>query len=160
MVDFYVDTSALLKRYRFEQGSAAVASLFQHRSAKSLIVSSHFTAVEAIGVLARMRKGRLLRALVYQRLVTSIVRDAGTQFQLLDVNATVVSRAVDLASTHALTGGDALQLGSAILAASSSSNLVFVCSDNHLADAASTEGLQVVNPVAADAVDIVTALLS
>jgi predicted nucleic acid-binding protein len=56
---FYVESSALLKRYKSEIGSAVVAELLDGRTANDYFLTSHFSILEAIAVVARLLKGGL-----------------------------------------------------------------------------------------------------
>ena len=57
---YYLDTFALLKRYRTENGTDVLDPIFSGRTQHEFFITSHFTAVEIESVAARALKGRLL----------------------------------------------------------------------------------------------------
>jgi uncharacterized protein len=57
---YFVDSSALVKRYVIETGTAWVRSLTRHEPA-TVIYIAHITAVEVTCAVARRRKGKTLR---------------------------------------------------------------------------------------------------
>ena len=59
MAGYFVDTSALVKRYVQEEGTGWVRRL-THRSARNPIYIARITAVELTAAVARRRKGRTL----------------------------------------------------------------------------------------------------
>lgn len=54
---YYLDTSALLKRYRTENDTRVLDALFSARTRDELLITSHFTAIEVESVAARALKG-------------------------------------------------------------------------------------------------------
>ena len=69
---FYLDTSAILTRYRSEQGTDVVDSIYDERFTPTtvnsifrgvrsdILVTSHFTCLEVESGAARMSRGKLL----------------------------------------------------------------------------------------------------
>jgi uncharacterized protein len=59
MAGYFVDSSALVKRYVQETGTARIRGLTRH-TASTLIYIARITAVEVTCAVARRRKGRTL----------------------------------------------------------------------------------------------------
>lgn len=130
---FYLDTSAVLKRYRSEQGTDVVDSIFDERFTPTIVksvfrgvrsdvlVTSHFTCLEVESVAARMFRGKLLDEKAY----------------------------------NALRPGDSLHAASARYAMTSAQDeCVFVCSDKQLLEAVGDDALMpVLNPESPGAMD-------
>jgi hypothetical protein len=57
---YYLDTSALLKRYKTEKGTAVIDELFSSRKPGEVFITSHFTSIEIESVAARALKAGAL----------------------------------------------------------------------------------------------------
>ena len=62
---YYLDTSALLKRYRTEKGSEVIQVLFSERQEDETLVTSHFSSLEVEAMASRALKGRILTRKAY-----------------------------------------------------------------------------------------------
>lgn len=51
---FYLETSALLKKYRTERGTDVVRELFEGKSDAEAFITSYFTVLEVISVARRL----------------------------------------------------------------------------------------------------------
>ncbi len=60
MAVFYLDASALLKRYRTEKGTEIVDDIYDGRGEQHIILTSQLTCIEVESVAARARKGGIL----------------------------------------------------------------------------------------------------
>jgi predicted nucleic acid-binding protein len=134
----YLDTSALVKLYVDELNSDAVR---QYVEQAELIATCPLTYVEARATIARkVREGEFTRR-VQERLVTALDGD-WEQYLIVDVSAALCRFAGDLAETHPLRGGDAIQLASALTTDSEAQGeVLFLCFDERLRTAAEAEGL-------------------
>lgn len=112
----YLDSSALVKRYVAEPGSADVASAIER---DAVIATSRLTIVEVRAALAAARRaGRFRRAAELAAVIAAFTRDwAG--IIVVEVDASLCESAASLADRHGLRGYDAVQLASAIVASSS-----------------------------------------
>ena len=146
---YYFDTSALLKRYIVEDGSAWVRTTFEEPEAD--IVVSQLAIVEGVAALARRARGGAFRPGSVARVVQKLTADFQQQFVVIAVNSDLIDRAVDLARQRALRGYDALQLATALVVRSlvAPEVVTFVTADDELIAAAEREGLPSINPVAA-----------
>jgi predicted nucleic acid-binding protein len=142
-VTLYLDTSALVKLYVSEQGSAAVRAW---TSAASLIATARITYAEARAAIAQTRRLGGLTAAELRRAVAEL--DAGwAGFVRVDVSEALVSRAGRLAEEHGLRGYDAVQLAAALAARPSATDYLFASFDDALNAAASREGLPLAGAV-------------
>ncbi len=146
----FLDTSALLKRYVSETGSARIRRLASSGENNRLFVS-RIAWVEMLSALARLeREGNLS-----PEHVTSTVRifqyDWETQYHVVEVDGNLVGIAGQLVREHPLRAYDAVQLASALRIHSAtvredSDVFTFVSADNRLLNAASDKGLRTDNP--------------
>lgn len=150
MSAFYFDTSALVKRYSPENGSAWVSTLIA--SADNLVITSELTVVEVAATLAA--KHRAPRGITQQErdeALALFLHHCITAYHLLATTQKIIDLAVVLSQNHRLRGYDALHLATAlqansVLLASGVPSLVFVSADNDQLTAAAVEGLLAENP--------------
>lgn len=146
---YYFDTSALLKRYVVEDGSAWVQTTVEEPEAD--IVVSQLTIVEGVAALTRRAKGGAFRPGEAARVIQKLTADFQQRFVVIAVNPELIDKAVDLAQQRGLRGYDALQLATALIVRSlvAPEGVTFVAADDELIAAAELEGLPTVNPVVA-----------
>jgi predicted nucleic acid-binding protein len=138
-VIYFLDASALVKRYVHEPGTDRVRALVRR---KADLAASRISIVEIRAALARGSRDGRVRADVAESLVQRIVPDLA-EMRVVEVRSRVVDLAADLAWRRLLTAYDAVQLASAIhLARSTALALSFLCSDARLSEAAAAEGLR------------------
>jgi len=150
--EYFLDASALVKRYAPEQGSTWVNAITTPDSHHSLLVSE-ITLVEVSAALAA--KGRGPSGMSIQardRALSRFLEDSERLLILLRVDRTVIDRAVTLVLGHRLRAYDAVQLATAIVAKAQLAehgypSLTFVTADRDLLGAAGSEGLAVENPL-------------
>lgn len=149
MAIYYVDTSALLKRYVVENGSTWVRAALHAPEAD--IVVSQLTLVEGVAALTRRAKGGAFRPGDAARVIQQLKTDFQQQFLVINVNTQLIEKAVDLAQQRALRGYDALQLATALTvrALVAPEEVTFVAADDELNAAAVLEGLPSINPTTA-----------
>jgi len=164
---FYLDTSAVLKRYRSEQGTDVVDSIYDERFTPTIVksvfqgvrsdvlVTSHFTCLELESVAARMFRGRLLDEKAYNALLNAFARDLEQHVTVLPVSSDRMVDAIEAARSYALRPGDALHAATARHAMTSAQDeVMFVCSDKQLLEAVEDDALmQVLNPEVPDAME-------
>jgi uncharacterized protein len=136
----YFDTSALVKRYIAEAGSAVVCELWD--SADS-IASSQLLYAEMIATFARKRREQPAFATALND-VQRTFRDDWNTFYRIPIDDAVNERLVSLLATHALRGADAVHLASAlVLRGQAGEEVTFACADDLLTAVARAEGLTV-----------------
>ncbi len=146
---YYFDTSALLKRYVNEAGSAWVRTTFEELETD--VVVSQLTLVEAVAALARRAKGGAFRPGDGARVMQQVEVDFRQRFLVIEVNSQLIDKAVELAKQRALRGYDALQLATALTVRSlvAPMEIMFVAADAELTVAAALEGLPSIDPATA-----------
>lgn len=144
MRPYYLDTSAILKRYRTEKGTAFVDELYRLRPGESLL-TSHFTCLEFEAVAARALKGQVLDDQKYHTLLASFGRDLDEYLLLLPVHTPLMTESIAFASRYALRAPDSIHLASASRLQRSAADVVLVASDRALLAAASSL-MQTLNP--------------
>ena len=146
MSQFFVDTSALAKRYIIELGSTWVISWIEP-NAGNLIAISKLAFVEMRSVLTRRVREKSLTLTQANLLWADFTAHIVSQYVVLSIDDRVLQRAEKLFSRHQLRTLDAIQLSSALEAQLLlSGSLTFVSADNNLLTAASAEGLATDNP--------------
>ncbi len=150
MAHYYLDSSALVKRYVAERGTAWVNNLCD-ASSGHVVYTARVSGVEIVAALfRRVRVGSL--ALADAQAETAQLKiDLMIDYQIVEVTETLVNAAMSLAERDGLRGYDAIQLAAglelqAARVASGLSPLIFVCADADLNAAAAAEGLSVENP--------------
>ncbi len=133
----YLDTSALVKLYVSEVGSASVRAW---ADAASVIFTARITYTEARAAMAQARRLGVLTPADLRRAVAELDA-AWSGFVRVDVNEALVSRAGGLAEEHALRGYDAVQLAAALDARLDAPDYLFASFDGDLNAAATREGL-------------------
>lgn len=149
MVNYYLDTSALLKRYVNEVGSQWVKGQIDHAS---LLISSQLLIVEVTSALNRRIREKTLNPTEYRRLRTIFRDDCRTSYQIITLVYPVFDLACKLLERRPLRSYDAIHLATALTAHQSLQardlpGLTFVSADDRLNAAASAEGLPVDNPL-------------
>ena len=147
---YYLDTSALVKRYAREAGSAWVLDLCD-ASASHVIVVGLITKAELVAGLAAKQRSGTLPIAEFEAVERDIANDFLQQYQVVMVDRGTIDLAADLAKRCKLRGYDAVQLACALtlnswLAALEVPALTFVTADRLLAQAATDEGLPIENP--------------
>jgi predicted nucleic acid-binding protein len=149
MAEHFFDTSAVVKHYRPEVGTAKVDGLLAVAGSRHFI--SALTIVEVHSVLARLvRTGNVALAdcqVVQARFLADV---ASGLWQTAQVMAGDFPQAQQLLMRYALTSSlrtlDAIQLAVALGLHASGPLDGFVCADANLCKVAAAEGLTVINP--------------
>lgn len=151
MSTFFLDSSALVKRYVSEVGSGWVTALTEF-GAGNVIVVAEITRVEVAAALAaRHRSGSGFTRSDRDRAVDLLLRHCDREYRIASLTPAVVGKAVGLTQEYRLRGYDAVQLATALivnsaLAATFLGTLTFVASDGDLLIAAEAQGLKTENP--------------
>ena len=150
MTQYFLDSSALIKRYTVEPGTTWIRPLTSRSSGNTVIIAQ-ITQVEIVsGASRRVREGTLTtRTARAVRLL--IDRHARREYMVIGLTPQVVRRAEDLLAVHPLRTYDAVQLASALesntrLVVAGLSPLIFVSADARLLVAAAIEGLMTEAP--------------
>lgn len=134
----YLDTSALVKLYTSEEGSALARRCVQDAE---VAVTSLLAYVEARAAFARKRRDGTFTPLEHRRAVRDLDRD-WERFVRWEVTDGLVRGAAALADRHHLRAYDAVHLASATSARHEfAESLLFATWDARLEAAAGREGL-------------------
>ena len=151
MATTYIDTSALVKRYVAEAGSAWVRRTVA-RPVHHVIYTAALTEVEVRSALQRLvREGRVDTAQA-QRLTQRVRQHCTRRYQLIRITRAVVAQAGMLVESHPLRAYDAVQLACALTVRRGMHRRgmpppLFVTADTTLLAAARAEGFLVDNPL-------------
>lgn len=137
----YLDTSALIKAYVTEDGTAEVLAAIGGADA----IASHLIAfVEANAAFSRLFREHVLTEKQCQAVRNEFLDDWGNYIQV-GLNQSVLQRAADLAEGFALRAYDSVHLAAAdLLLKQSGDGVLFACFDRRLNQAASVLGLPLV----------------
>lgn len=137
----YLDTSALVKRYVGEAGSAAVRAIFR----RGKIAVARVTYAELLAAVSRACRLAVIsvdeRVSIFARIEADF-RD----LTVIEIRAAVLQRVPELVVRHPLRGYDAVQLAAALTIHERGGSVRFWSADEPLAGAAVAEGLRSMVP--------------
>jgi predicted nucleic acid-binding protein len=150
MAVYYLDTSALVKRYVQETGTAWVLDLTDVRTGHDLY-TVRVTGPEMIAALFRRARTRDVSWDDATRSAGSFRTDWQQQYQIVEVTAGLADQAMALAEKHGLRGYDAVHLAAActlqqMRALMELPSLIFVSADAQQREVAAAAGLPVEDP--------------
>ena len=143
---YFLDTSAVVKRYHVEPGSTVIIDLFD--TADSQLVVCSLSLAETTGVLARRQRRGDVSVEDFEAARFRLALDLSTErVGIIDIERRHVVAAHDLILQHALSGTDAVILACALDLTADAP--VFVCADTRsgLLRAAEACGLSTLNPL-------------
>jgi hypothetical protein len=150
MAIYFLDSSALVKRYISETGSAWVLGLFDPTLDNEFFVAA-ITGVEIVAAITRRARSGSIAAADAALVCNQLRSDLQTDYQVIEITEGIVSSGMTLAETQGLRGYDAVQLAAGcaineLCAVNGLSPIIFVSADDELNLAAVNEGLLVENP--------------
>jgi uncharacterized protein len=145
VVAYFLDSSALLKRYISEAGSSWIQSLTAE-SADNLVIVAQITWVEIHSALARRQREGSLNANQVNQILEVFCYEFDNQYQKVGLLPAVMQMAGQLVSRHPLRAYDAVQLASALcimpeISQIDTATFTFVTADDRLLVAAQAENL-------------------
>lgn len=149
MAAYFLDSSAVVKRYVSETGTVWISHLTAATGNKIYLV--RLKMVEVISAITRKARGTGITPIGATMAIANFRRDFLNQYAKVDLTLTLIEHAADLAETHALRGYDAVQLAAALevnteRAAIGLSAITLISVDAALNAAAIAEGLAVDDP--------------
>lgn len=150
MASYYLESSALVKRYVVEAGTPWIRGLSALSAANSLVIAQ-ITGVEAVAAITlRARRGSTTPADAAIA-IANFRRDFTRGYYAVPITLAMIGHAMNLAEKHGLRGYDAVQLATALQVqserrANGLPDIIFLSADNALSAAAAAEGLAVDNP--------------
>jgi predicted nucleic acid-binding protein len=139
----YADSSALVKRYVKEAGSAR---LVETLSSSDVVATSKLAFPELLSAFTRKRRSRELSEKSFRAAVRRLEED-WKDLLVVDLHDDLLPLIKSLVMKYALKGADSVHLSSALwLSESSGMSVVFSASDAQLLKAARAERLEIFNP--------------
>ena len=153
MTTYYLDASALAKRYLHEAGSAWILDLTSPDNLHTIIIAEITQVEVAAAIAARQCAPGGISLRQRDAAVDLLAKHMKARFRLRPVPR--CRRAVRLTQNYRLRGYDSIQLATALvthelLSNSGLSGLVFVTADTDLISASTREGLPSENPLQHD----------
>lgn len=150
MATYFLDTSAIIKRYIFEPGQAWVLSLCNPAQGHDLYLSQA-ALVEVVAAICRRAREKSISMDERDQLITVFRQDSKQSYNIWPVTTDLYNAAGDLCRSHRLRANDAVQLACVLAlrryaSANRAPDPTFICADVGLIDIASMEGLQIENP--------------
>ena len=150
MTTYFLDSSALIKRYVQERGSAWVRILAFPEAGHTWLLS-RATMVEVYSALARRARAGAVSTADCTAAANAFTAHSQVEYEFVELDHRVVRRARPLLDRQVLRALDAIQIASALVAndvlvATSLPPIVLLSSDDRMNQAALVEGLTVENP--------------
>ena len=146
MTMYYVDTSALGRRYLLEVGAAWVRTWIIP-STSNIIVISELTTIEMMATFARLQRQGAVAAVDAPILYNNFLRHVENEYLTVLLERSIIATARALVLRYKLRTLDAIQLACAIdVRLTLGVGLTFVSGDNNLLTAADAEGFTTDNP--------------
>ncbi|NMG08980.1 type II toxin-antitoxin system VapC family toxin [Brasilonema sp. UFV-L1] len=151
MAVYFVDSSALVKRYVSEIGSAWVVNLFDPVLNNEVLIAA-ITGVEIVAAMTRRARGGSISVTDATAACNQFRSDLLSEYQIVEVTENIINSAMALAQARGLRGYDAVQLAAGcalniLCITHGLSGVNFVSADDELNKAAASEGLIIENPV-------------
>jgi len=141
-MQYFFDTSAVVKLYHQETGSDRVFPLYRDGEA---IVISEFSKVEFLSTLLKKFRTGDITEQTLEAVSLRFLADCSERFVVVHVASFIVDAALELLGKHGRTNHlfalDALQF--ATLSVISDKDITFVCADKRLASLVKTTGFPV-----------------
>ena len=150
MATYYLDASALAKRYLREPGSRWIMNLLA-RSGPDSFSSLELIAVEVVCALGRAQREKRIGRAKCDRLANLFLSESNTLLDLTPVSAYILQQANQLALRYPLRAYDAMHLSAALDLRADLVEIglpapIFVTADANLLAAARAEGLVAEDP--------------
>jgi len=150
MAMYFLDSSAVVKRYFPEQGHRWILSLCDAAQGHELYIAQP-ALVEVVAALCRREREGSITLAERDTLITLFREDSKESYNIWPVTTDLYTLAGDLCRSHRLRAYDAVQLSCTLTLreytrANQVSDLIFVCADVGLLAIASAVGLRVENP--------------
>lgn len=148
MALYFLDTSALVKLYVQEPGTDRLLTLISNRLENRFAIVA-LSVVEIRSAIRRRQRAGDIDATVATTILQNVRSHLETRFIRQAVNDPVIDTALEMIDRYTLRAYDAIQLaGCLVLCAIAAEVYTFVCSDHRLLEAARSEQLGVLDPVA------------
>jgi predicted nucleic acid-binding protein len=147
---YFLDSSALVKRYVPEIGSAWVQAISVPATG-NLIIIARITWIEVLSALARRQREGSLSNTDVDLIIQRFRFNLNNQYQVVELDQALTESAGQLVNQYPLRAYDAVQLASVlriqpVFASTTSTSLVFLTADDRLLTIAQAAGLLTDNP--------------
>lgn len=147
-MSYFLDSSAVVKRYVVESGSQWIRNLF---STNDDLYIARITGAEVVSAIMRRARRGDISFVSAANATTKFRQDFRMLFDFVDATDQVIDRAMSYCEQHALRGYDAVQLASALAVQRERSLLslppvTFISADLDLLAAATAEGMTTDDP--------------
>ena len=147
----FLDTSAVVKRYKAEVGTVWLEALMDPGTGHRIVLSEITLAEIAAALAAMQRASGGMTQLERDQALDLFLQHCATEYELIAANRVIIDRAVGLTQTYKLRGCDSVQLATALainetLITAGFTPLTFIAADGDLLTAAQAEGLAIENP--------------
>lgn len=153
---YYLDTSAIMKRYKSEIGSEVVEELFVGLTDSEFLITSQLTVLEANSVVARHLEGPATIRREYRTMRERFIRDMRDyQVTIIPVQSELVAEAVNTVFNYPLRTLDALHFTSAVMLERElrDQDIYVVSADREIVEACEAYGISTLDPGDADALN-------
>ncbi|MBD2505942.1 type II toxin-antitoxin system VapC family toxin [Nostoc muscorum FACHB-395] len=150
MAVYFLDSSALVKRYISETGSVWVLGLFDPALNNEVFIAA-ITGVEIIAAITRRSRSGSISITDATITRNLFKKDLQKDYQIVEITENIINSGMILSETYGLRGYDAIQLAvgrvvNTISIANGLPSITFVSADNELNAAVVSEGLMIENP--------------
>ncbi|MDO8689693.1 MAG: type II toxin-antitoxin system VapC family toxin [Dehalococcoidia bacterium] len=147
---FYVDSSAVVKRYLPEQGTDLMNLLLENPSSEDRFYTSFLSVLEVTSALHRSATTRQMVGALVDEILARFRDDFDSLMRLWPLNNELVTASIPVVERHRLRSGDAIHLATALRIASITPGVasIMVSSDQQLLNSAEESGLNVLDPSA------------
>lgn len=150
MAAYFLDSSAIVKRYVPEKGQSFVISICDPTQQHDLYISQ-IALVEVVASMCRRTREKNLTVADRDRLIETFRLESRKAYAFQLITNALLTSAGNLCHQYKLRAYDAVQLAGVIrlrdkALANHAPSPIFVCSDNTLVDIALAERLAVENP--------------
>ena len=147
---YFMDSSALVKRYISETGSTWVLGLFDPKLNNEVFIAA-ITSVEITAAITRRSRGGSISVVDAKVICNQLRNDLHRDYQIVEITESIINSGMAFAQTYGLRGYDAIQLAvgrvvNTLCIASGLPAITFVSADNELNAAGISEGLVIENP--------------
>jgi predicted nucleic acid-binding protein len=143
---FFVDSSALLKRYVPEVGTTWVRSWIELQ-AGNIVLIAEVAIIECVAALARRQREGTVATSAFTHLRNDFLLHASYEYLVVLVHTPILKAASELVARHPLRTLDAIQLACASESRHALGEVpIFISADTNLLQIASAEGFPVDNP--------------
>ena len=103
MAGYFLESSAVVKRYAQETGSAWIALLTDPQAGHHFYLA-RITAVEVVAAVARRQRGGAFSAADAAAALADFADDLTHQYRQVDITSRLITQGIELAKTYALRG--------------------------------------------------------